>query len=52
MYDTSLQHNFRSFAARNKIHYYGNDLSMHVIFLFVLAVFDLIVGVVMMRSIS
>ena len=29
MYDTSLQHGFRSFAARNKIHHYGNYLFMH-----------------------
>ena len=24
MYDISLQHDLRSFAARNKIHYYGD----------------------------
>ena len=45
MYDISLQHDLRSFAARNKIHLMETIYLCIVIFLFVLAVFDLIVGV-------
>ena len=45
MYDISLQHETRSFATGNKIHVMETIYLCIVIFLFVLAVFDLIVGV-------
>ena len=45
MYDISLQHQTLSFAAGNKIHVYGNNLSGYRHLLFVLAIFDLVVGV-------
>ena len=45
MYDISLQHETRSFATGNKIHVMETIYLCIVIFLFVLAVFDLVVGV-------
>ena len=45
MYDTSLQHNLRSFAAETKYIFMETIYLGIVVFLFVLAIFDLVVGV-------
>lgn len=45
MYDISLQYENPSFAARNNIHIYGDNLSMYYYLPIRTCIFDLMVGV-------